>query len=65
MKDTYLKEPDRRAPVDPQRLGQGVVDRGAVVAKFLPQHLLGLGLIEWGTLSNMCGSRMVDGRFLT
>jgi hypothetical protein len=48
MKNTYLKEPDRRALVDPQRLGQGVVDRGIVVVKFLPQRLLGLGLVEKG-----------------
>jgi hypothetical protein len=47
-KDTYIKNPDRRAPVDVQRLGWGVVDRGIVVAKFLPQCLLGLGLIERG-----------------
>jgi hypothetical protein len=48
MKDTYLEEPGRRAPVDAQRLSQGIVDRGVVVAKFLPQRLLGLGLVDRG-----------------
>jgi hypothetical protein len=32
--------------VDPQRLVQHVVDRGAVVSKLLPQCLLGLGFIK-------------------
>jgi hypothetical protein len=32
--------------VDPQRLVQRVVEQGAMVAELLPQHLLGLGLIE-------------------
>jgi hypothetical protein len=45
-KDTYLEEPDRRAPVDARRLGQGIVDRGVVVAKFLPQRQLSLGLVD-------------------
>jgi hypothetical protein len=34
--------------VDPQRLVQRVVEQGAMVAELLPQHLLGLGLIEVG-----------------
>jgi hypothetical protein len=34
--------------VDPQRLVQRVVERGAVVAELLPQRLLGLGLTEVG-----------------
>jgi hypothetical protein len=34
--------------VDPQRLGQRIVDRDAVVMELLPQRLLGLGLIEVG-----------------
>jgi hypothetical protein len=34
--------------VDPQRLVQHVVEQGTVVSKFLPQCLLGLGLIEVG-----------------
>jgi hypothetical protein len=34
--------------MDPQRLIQRVVERGAVVAELLPQRLLGLGLIEVG-----------------
>jgi hypothetical protein len=48
MKNTYLKEPDRGTPVDPQRLIKGIVDRDVVVPKFLSQCLLGLGLIEVG-----------------
>jgi hypothetical protein len=34
--------------VDPQRLIQRIVERGAVVLKFLPQRLLGLSLVEVG-----------------
>jgi hypothetical protein len=34
--------------VDPQRLIQRLVERGAVVAEFLPQCLLGLGIGEVG-----------------
>jgi hypothetical protein len=34
--------------MDPQRLGQCVVNRGVVVPKLLPQRLLGLGLVEMG-----------------
>jgi hypothetical protein len=34
--------------MDPQRLVQRVVERGVVVSKFLPQHLLGLGLVKVG-----------------
>jgi hypothetical protein len=36
--------------VDPQRLVQCPVERGAVVAEFLPQRLLGLGFAEVGRL---------------
>jgi hypothetical protein len=34
--------------VDPQRLVQRVVERGAVVSKFIPRCLLGLGLVKVG-----------------
>jgi hypothetical protein len=34
--------------VDPQRLIQRVVERGAMVTELLPQRLLGLGLVEVG-----------------
>jgi hypothetical protein len=34
--------------MEPQCLGQGVVDGGAVIAELLPQRLLDLGLIEKG-----------------
>jgi hypothetical protein len=34
--------------MDPQCLVQRVVERGAVVSKFLPQRLLGLGLVKVG-----------------
>jgi hypothetical protein len=34
--------------VDPQRLVQRPVERGAVVGEFLPQRLLGLGIGEVG-----------------
>jgi hypothetical protein len=34
--------------MDPQGLVQRIVERGAVVPKLLPQHLLGLGLVEVG-----------------
>jgi hypothetical protein len=34
--------------VDPQRLVQRPVERGAVVAEFLPQRLLGLGIGKVG-----------------
>jgi hypothetical protein len=33
--------------VDPQRLGQRVVDQEAVVPKLLPQHLLALASSKW------------------
>jgi hypothetical protein len=36
------------APVDSQRHVQHIVDRGAVVSKFLPQRLFGLGLVKMG-----------------
>jgi hypothetical protein len=45
---TYLEDLPRRTSVDPQSLVQRVVERGPVVSKFLPQGLLGLGLIEVG-----------------
>jgi hypothetical protein len=44
----YLENPPRRAPVDPQRLVQRIVERGTMVMELLPQRLLGLGLIEVG-----------------
>jgi hypothetical protein len=34
--------------VDPQCLGQRIVDRGVVVSKLLPQCLLSLGLVKMG-----------------
>jgi hypothetical protein len=34
--------------MDAQRLSQGIVDRGTVFTKFLPQHQLILGLVERG-----------------
>jgi hypothetical protein len=34
--------------VDPQRLIQRIVERGVVVSEFLPQRLLGLGVVEVG-----------------
>jgi hypothetical protein len=36
VKNTYLKEPERRATVEPQRLDQGIVDGSAVITEFLP-----------------------------
>jgi hypothetical protein len=33
--------------MDPQRLGQSIVDRDAVVTEFLPQRLLGLASSKW------------------
>jgi hypothetical protein len=45
-KNTYLKGPEQRAPVDPQHLSQGIVDEGVVITELLPQRLLGLGLVE-------------------
>jgi hypothetical protein len=45
-KNTYLEKPNRGTLVDPQRLGQRVVDRDVVVLKLLPQRLFGLGLVE-------------------
>jgi hypothetical protein len=34
--------------MDPQRLVQCIVDRGAMVSKLLPQSLFGLGFVEVG-----------------
>jgi hypothetical protein len=34
--NTCLEDPPRGTPVDPQRLGQCVVNRGVVVPKLLP-----------------------------
>jgi hypothetical protein len=34
--------------MDPQRLDQSVVDRDVMVTKFLPQRLIGPGLVEMG-----------------
>jgi hypothetical protein len=47
-KNTYLEDPPQMTPVDPQCLGQRIVNRGAMVPKLLPQRLLGLGLVEMG-----------------
>jgi hypothetical protein len=46
--NTYPKDSARGTPVDPQRLVQRVVERDAVVSKFLLQRLLSLGLIKMG-----------------
>jgi hypothetical protein len=42
----YLEDLERPASVEPERLGQGGVERGAVGTKFLPQRLLRPGLVE-------------------
>jgi hypothetical protein len=47
-KNTYLEDQPRGTPIDLQRLGQRIVNRGVVVPKLLPQRLLGLGLVEMG-----------------
>jgi hypothetical protein len=46
----YLENAPRRAAVDPQRLVQRSVERGAVIAELLPQLLLLLGVGEGGRL---------------
>jgi hypothetical protein len=43
-KIAYLEDVPRTTTVDPQRLVQRPVERGVVVAKVLPQRLLGLGI---------------------
>jgi hypothetical protein len=43
-----MENPPQRASVDSQRLVQRVVDRGAVVSKFLPRHLFSLGFVKMG-----------------
>jgi hypothetical protein len=48
MKNTHLEDPQRGTPVNSQCLIQRIVERGAVVSEFLPQRLLGLGLIKMG-----------------
>jgi hypothetical protein len=50
---SYLEDAPRRAAVDPQRLVQHSVERGAMIAEFLPQllFLLGVGKV---------GGRLVD-----
>jgi hypothetical protein len=47
-KIAYLEDVPRTTTVDPQRLVQRPVERGAVVAEVLPQCLLGLGIGEVG-----------------
>jgi hypothetical protein len=47
-KNACMENPPRRASVDSQRLVQRVVDRGAVVSKFLPRHLFSLGFVKMG-----------------
>jgi hypothetical protein len=47
-KATNLDDVPRRAVVDPRHLVQRSVERGAVVAKLLPQLLLSLGLDKVG-----------------
>jgi hypothetical protein len=44
----FLKDTPRRAAMDPQRLVQRLVERGAVIAELLPQLLLRLSLGEVG-----------------
>jgi hypothetical protein len=46
--NTYPEDSPGGTPVDPQRLVQRIVERGIVVSKFLPQRLLGLGLVKVG-----------------
>jgi hypothetical protein len=48
MKNTHLEDPPRRTLVNPHCLVQRVVERGVVVSDFLPQRLLGLGLVKVG-----------------
>jgi hypothetical protein len=45
---THLEDTPRRVAVDPQRLVQRPVERGAVAAELLPQLLLLLGVGEVG-----------------
>jgi hypothetical protein len=45
---TNLENSPRGTRIDSQCLVQRVVERDAVVSKFLPQCLLGLGLVEVG-----------------
>jgi hypothetical protein len=52
----YLEDAPRRTAVDPQSLVLRPVERGTVVAEFLPQLLLGLSIDEVG--------RWRDGTFL-
>jgi hypothetical protein len=47
-KNAHLKNPPCGTYVDPQRLVQRIVERGAVVSELLPQRLLGLGIVEVG-----------------
>jgi hypothetical protein len=48
QKTLTSKSRNDRPPVEPQRLGQGIVDGGAVITELLPQRLLSLGLVEKG-----------------
>jgi hypothetical protein len=48
QKNVYLEHLPRGTYVDPQRLIQRVVERGAVVAELLPQRLLGPSIAEVG-----------------
>jgi hypothetical protein len=45
---SHLENAPRRTAVDPQRLVQSSVERGAVIAELLPQLLLLLGVGEEG-----------------
>jgi hypothetical protein len=45
---SYLEDTPRRAAVDPQRLVQCSVERGALIAQLLPQLLLFLSIDEEG-----------------
>jgi hypothetical protein len=46
----HLEDAPRRAGVDPQRLDQRPVERGAMVTEFPPQLLLLLSISEGGRL---------------
>jgi hypothetical protein len=46
--NTYLEDAPQGTPMDSQHLSQRIFNQGVVVPKLLPQHLLGLGLVEMG-----------------
>jgi hypothetical protein len=48
----HLEDAPRRAAVDPQRLVQRTVERGAVAAELSPQLLLPLGVGERGRVAS-------------